>query len=71
MFISTSLGSLSLLNLENLSLSLRVQSNLNRADIKTVADLCNLTENDVLNIRNINEKTLAYIKQALKNIIYL
>lgn len=51
--------------IENMLLSMRAQHCLQRAGIKTIGDLCAMTEFDLAKLRNMGEKTMKEIKAQL------
>lgn len=55
------------MNLEELDLSTRTYNCLMRAGIRTVDDLCNMTEDDMMRVRNLRRMSLQEILWVMKN----
>lgn len=53
--------------IDELELSVRAHNCLINADIKRILDLANLTEDDVLRIKNFGRKSLGEVKESLKS----
>lgn len=54
------------LNIDDLGLGIRAQNCLHRANINTVGELCNKTNEEMMKIRNLGKKSLEDIIQKLK-----
>ena len=53
------------LELDELELSVRAYNCLRRAGIRTVEDLCNKTEDDMMRVRNLGRKSLYEILEKM------
>ena len=56
------------MTIEDLDLSVRSFNCLKRADINTVADLSEKTEEDMMKVRNLGRKSLEEVKKKLKEL---
>ena len=54
--------------IEDLELTVRSNNCLMRANIKTVGDLVNKTEDEIMNVRNLGRKSLDEVKEKLKSL---
>ena len=54
-------------SLEDMDLTVRSFNCLMRADIKTVGDLVNKTEEEIMKVRNLGRKSLDEVKDKLKS----
>jgi DNA-directed RNA polymerase subunit alpha len=54
------------MNLDELELSVRAYNCIKRAGINTVEDLCNMTAEDMMKVKNLGRKCLEEVIEAMK-----